>query len=117
MFGATMEPFPYRLIQPLPPGGMCDLYLALRERDQRPVVIKQLNAAHRERERSVRRFIAEAALLSRLDHPNIVRRLDFGSAAQRGSGEESALRLRGPPRRALAHARPLIVAFRVHSSL
>jgi serine/threonine-protein kinase len=74
-----MQGFPYRVLQRLPAGGMCDVVLALRQADARPVVLKILNARHRADPASVEKFLGEADLLALLAHPNIVRRVEVGS--------------------------------------
>lgn len=73
-----MEQHPYRVVERLP-GGACDVYLAVRNRDQLPVVIKLLKAAASEDPAAFEKFVSEADLLPLLDHPNVVRRVDFGT--------------------------------------
>lgn len=79
MLPAGMEPFPYRIVERLPPGGMCDLFVAVRLRDNLPVVIKVLNQRHRLIKRSVDNFLSEGDLLPLLNHPNVVQRVELGS--------------------------------------
>ncbi|MFH1810142.1 MAG: serine/threonine-protein kinase [Pseudomonadota bacterium] len=74
-----MQGFPYRVVKRLPAGGMCDVLLALRQPDQRPVVLKILNAQHRANPLSVEKFLSESDLLALLEHPNVVRREDVGT--------------------------------------
>jgi len=73
-----MEQHPYRIVERLP-GGACDVYLAVRNRDQLPVVIKMLKLAAREDPAAFEKFVSEADLLPLLDHPNVVHRVDFGT--------------------------------------
>ncbi|MBN2361595.1 MAG: serine/threonine protein kinase [Deltaproteobacteria bacterium] len=73
-----MEPHPYRAVERLP-GGACEVYLAVRTRDQLPVVIKMLRAETRDNPALFEKFVSEADLLPLLDHPNVVRRVDFGT--------------------------------------
>lgn len=67
----------YRIVRPLGSGGGGAVYLAIQESLNREVALKLLHGYLRD-ELSVRRFLREARMLSRLSHPNLVRVLDFG---------------------------------------
>lgn len=67
----------YEIIRPLGEGGMGVVYLALQKRIDRKVAIKSI-APYLARDPAVReRFAAEAAVLARLNHPNIVTLYDY----------------------------------------
>ncbi len=68
----------YRLSRKIGTGGMTEVYLAERESDGLPVVLKVLDASRRRGGEHLVRFIQEYALLSRIDHPNVVRIDDQG---------------------------------------
>jgi serine/threonine-protein kinase len=71
----------YRPGPPIGRGGMADVMLAVqtgRDGFARLVVQKRMLHELRAREDLVRAFIAEARLLSRLSHPNVVQVLDVG---------------------------------------
>jgi len=72
---------PYRLIRRVGRGGMGTVYLAEREDGEfeRQVAIKLLRRGL-DTEDVVRRFRAERQILASLDHPNIARLVDGGSA-------------------------------------
>ncbi len=65
--------------RPLGKGGMASVYRALSE-DGQVVAIKELMPHLRSDRRMVRRFRQEYEVVSRLDHPNIVRFLDYVAA-------------------------------------
>jgi serine/threonine-protein kinase PpkA len=68
----------YRLQKKIGAGGMTEVYLARRESDALPVVLKVLDASGRAATEHLSRFIQEYALLSRIAHPNVVRIYDQG---------------------------------------
>jgi serine/threonine-protein kinase len=68
----------YRLVRAIGEGGFGSVFEARRNDDGMRVAIKVLHANHAEREEDYRRFEREAALLVTLQHPNVVRTLDFG---------------------------------------
>jgi hypothetical protein len=69
----------YRLTRKLAGGGMTEVYLAVREADGLPVVLKVLHAgAGRTGASALARFIQEYALVSRIAHPHVVRIYDQG---------------------------------------
>ena len=68
----------FRLTRKLASGGMTEVYLAVREHDQLPVVLKVLDASGQAAGANLSRFIQEYALLSRIDDPNVIRIYDQG---------------------------------------
>jgi len=68
----------YRLDERIGEGGMGSVYRALDLRTGRDVAIKLLRRKLCEREHSRRRFAREARAAALLDHPGIVRTLDYG---------------------------------------
>ena len=62
----------YRILRRLGAGGMSEVYLAVQELDDTPIVLKVLNTGSQSPERMAR-FIQEHTLLSKIDHPNIVK--------------------------------------------
>jgi serine/threonine protein kinase len=72
---------PYRLLRRIGHGGMGSVYLAVREDDQfhRRVAIKAVKP-ELVSEHAMRRFQNERQTLAALDHPNIVKLLDWGTS-------------------------------------
>jgi serine/threonine protein kinase len=68
----------YRIERLVGTGAMGSVYRAHHLRLDKPIAIKVLNAAIRNDEAFAARFLAEARAASRLDHPGILRVLDFG---------------------------------------
>jgi class 3 adenylate cyclase/CheY-like chemotaxis protein len=68
----------YRLSRKIGAGGMTEVYLAARESDDMPVVLKVLHASGKSAGEHLSRFIQEYALLSRIEHPNVIRIYDQG---------------------------------------
>ena len=68
----------YRLDERIGEGGMGSVYRALDLRTGRDVAVKLLRRKLCEREHSRRRFAREARAAGQLDHPGIVRILDYG---------------------------------------
>lgn len=69
----------YRLTRKLAAGGMTEVYLAEREADGLPVVLKVLVAADQGgSSEHLARFIQEYALLSRIADPHVIRIYDQG---------------------------------------
>jgi serine/threonine-protein kinase PpkA len=68
----------FRLTRKLASGGMTEVYLAVREEDQLPVVLKVLDAAGKTTSANLSRFIQEYALLSRITDPHVIRIYDQG---------------------------------------
>jgi tetratricopeptide (TPR) repeat protein len=74
---------PYRIVRPLGRGGMGAVYLAVRDDDEfhKEVAIKTLKF-ELEGGPAVARFRHERQILAHLEHPNIARLLDGGTAEQ-----------------------------------
>ncbi len=68
----------YRVTRKLAEGGMTAVYLAVREADGMPVVLKVLDATGKSATTNLSRFIQEYALMSKIDHPNVIRIYDQG---------------------------------------
>jgi serine/threonine-protein kinase PpkA len=80
-FEAGQEPLRlkgYRLTRKIGSGGMTEVYLAAREADGLPVVLKVLDASGNAASEHLSRFIQEYTLLSRIEHPNVIRIYDQG---------------------------------------
>lgn len=83
----TMQPFPagtvvaerYRVVRTLGQGGMATVYLAFDADTGERVAVKVMHADLANDPEFVRRFATEARAAASLDHPNIVRVLDYGS--------------------------------------
>jgi serine/threonine-protein kinase len=71
----------YRLLHPLGTGGMGTVYAAEDAATNQQVAIKVLEVAADE---ALARFRAEAAIMEKLDHPNIARVLAAGDTRSRG---------------------------------
>ncbi len=59
-------------------GGMGEVYRGYDPQTQRPVAIKVMTASQSFHERAHQRFLREAQALEQLEHPHIVRLLQFG---------------------------------------
>lgn len=70
----------YRLLRPLGRGGMGVVYLGQHHVMKREMALKILPTAAAQDKRRIDRFKAEAEACAQLDHENIVRAYDFGSA-------------------------------------
>jgi serine/threonine-protein kinase PpkA len=68
----------YRLTRKIGSGGMTEVYLALREVDGLPVVLKVLEADGKAASEHLSRFIQEYTLLSKIEHPHVIRIYDQG---------------------------------------
>jgi len=68
----------YRIVRELGRGGMGTVYEAIQDQPRRKVALKLLHASISS-ERTTERFVREAELLGRLDHPNIARVHDAGT--------------------------------------
>ncbi|MGE3347518.1 MAG: protein kinase [Ramlibacter sp.] len=68
----------YRITRKIGVGGMTQVYLAVREFDGLPVVLKVLDAGGQEASVHLSRFIQEYALLSQIDHPHVIKIYDQG---------------------------------------
>ncbi len=81
---AVVLPFPdipgCDVLRLLSTGGMGELWLAQRRDDAALLVVKLPNAAALAQPGAEERFETEAEILGSLEHPNIVRLLDAGTA-------------------------------------
>lgn len=71
----------YTILAAIGHGGMADVYLALKEGEERArklLVVKQLRPNLAESEETVAMFMDEARLAMRLNHPNIVQTYEVG---------------------------------------
>ncbi|MDO5734184.1 MAG: Stk1 family PASTA domain-containing Ser/Thr kinase [Eubacteriales bacterium] len=68
----------YRIIRTLGQGGMAFVYLVYDENRQRECAVKLMREDLMDDPEFVRRFATEARAAASLDHPNIVRVLDYG---------------------------------------
>lgn len=68
----------YRILRKIGSGGMSEVFLALRESDQRELALKVLDTAINDDGALLNRFIQEYALLAQIDHPNVARIFDQG---------------------------------------
>jgi serine/threonine-protein kinase len=75
---------PYRLVRRLGAGGMGAVYLGLHSAIDSKVAIKILHRRYLGDRDMVRRFIDEARVVNRIDHPGIVRIFDCDSSAELG---------------------------------
>jgi CRP-like cAMP-binding protein len=77
---------PYRVVAQLGTGGMSVVYSAVREADGLAVALKVLPASWGAAPELRARLDREAAMLSGLQHPGIVRVLEVGAVAERLGG-------------------------------
>ncbi|WP_341911761.1 protein kinase [Polaromonas sp. YR568] len=68
----------YRVTKKIGAGGMTEVYLAERETDGLPIVLKVLDSRGKEASEHLVRFIQEYALLSQIRHPHVIRIHDQG---------------------------------------
>ncbi len=68
----------YRVTRKIGAGGMTEVYLAERESDGLPIVLKVLDSRGKEASEHLVRFIQEYALLSQIKHPHVIRIHDQG---------------------------------------
>jgi serine/threonine-protein kinase PpkA len=68
----------YRLTRKIGAGGMTEVYLAVNEADDTPVVLKVLDASGKAASEHLSRFIQEYTLLSKIQHPHVIRIYDQG---------------------------------------
>ena len=73
----------YRIDGIIGRGGMGTVYRGTQLEIDRPVAIKVLSAARTRRSASIQRFRAEAQIIARLSHPNIIRLIDYGAQLPR----------------------------------
>lgn len=71
---------PYTLLERIGIGGMGSVYRSSRRGDPTQVAIKVMSEATRSNPVLLRRFEQEFRAASRLDHPNMVKAIDYGEA-------------------------------------
>ncbi|MES2384466.1 MAG: protein kinase [Pseudomonadota bacterium] len=76
--GETVRLKGYRITRKIGSGGMTEVYLAERESDGLPIVLKVLDSRNKEASEHLVRFIQEYALLCEIDHPHVIRIHDQG---------------------------------------
>jgi serine/threonine protein kinase/photosystem II stability/assembly factor-like uncharacterized protein len=108
---------PYRLLATLGEGGMGVVYRARHRPSGRVVALKLLHPRATENEDHRQRFLREARILTRLEHPNIVRVFETGEIDGRGyismellPGESLRRRVRRRGPLAPAEVRSLLAA-------
>jgi serine/threonine protein kinase len=80
-FDPALEPLRlkgYRVSRKVGSGGMTEVFLGQREADGLPVVLKVLDARGKSMAEHLSRFLHEYALVSRIEHPNVIRIYDQG---------------------------------------
>ncbi len=75
---ATVRLKGYRITEKIGSGGMTEVYLAERESDGLPIVLKILDSRGKDASQHLVRFIQEYALLSEIKHPHVIRIYDQG---------------------------------------
>jgi len=65
-------------------GGTARLYEAVQKSLKRAVVVKILSERHADRKKTVKRFLREARIGARLQHPHLVQVIDVGSLPEEG---------------------------------
>ena len=81
--GGGPEPIPrnYEVVRKLASGEIATVYLARQRNSDRQLVLKVLHqVADAAAGKALDRFLREYELVARLDHPNVVRIMDFGVA-------------------------------------
>ncbi|MCW5831735.1 MAG: serine/threonine protein kinase [Labilithrix sp.] len=97
----------YRLNQPLGSGGMAEVWSATNTFTERQIAIKFMNAQVAKTPEAAARFLKEAKVSARVNHPNIIDVIDVGQTEQNqlflvmelltGFPLEVALRRQTPP--------------------
>ena len=78
--GVPRQIGPYRILQKIADGGMGSVYMAEQKQPVRRRVALKLIKAGKDSELIVARFEAERQALSMMNHPNIAKVLDVGTA-------------------------------------
>jgi serine/threonine-protein kinase len=73
----ALLPSRYRIDRVLGRGGIGVVYRAIDQQTGGTVAVKLLDRAFMRSEQAIRRFRREAEILQRLEHPNIIRYIDF----------------------------------------
>jgi serine/threonine-protein kinase len=71
----------YRLLRPHAEGGLGEVFIALDEELQREVALKEIQARHADSAACRQRFLLEAEITGRLEHPGIVPVYGLGTYA------------------------------------
>jgi serine/threonine protein kinase len=97
----------YRLNQPIGAGGMASVWSATNVFTERQLAIKFMSATVSRNAEAARRFLNEAKVSARVNHPNIIDVLDVGQAEDgsfflvmellTGINLETAIRRQSPP--------------------
>ncbi len=72
----------YRMLRLIGEGGMSKVYLAKREDDDSPMVMKLVDMTLAEDETFIKRFARECKVLARIRHENVVRIHDFSAEGE-----------------------------------
>jgi serine/threonine-protein kinase len=72
----------YRLIREIGRGGMGIVYLAIHRPSRSRVGLKTITPALAAPPEQIRRFLREAGILCRIQHPHIIRFFDIGASAE-----------------------------------
>jgi serine/threonine protein kinase len=70
----------YKLLKKLGQGGMGAVYKAKQISNDREVAIKVMTKELSQKDAFVQRFLREARVMAKLDHPNVLRSFDAGNA-------------------------------------
>src|SRR5579863_5095620 len=97
----------YRLNQPIGAGGMASVWSATNVFTERQFAIKFMHAAVAKTPEAAHRFLMEAKVSARVNHPNIIEIIDVGQAEDgslfmvmellHGVSLETAMRRQSPP--------------------
>ena len=69
---APVRPIRYRRLLPHAKGGLGEVFVALDEELQREVALKEIQGEHADRGESRARFLLEAEVTGKLEHPGVV---------------------------------------------
>jgi serine/threonine-protein kinase len=74
----------FRIVSAIARGGMGRIYYAMQVPFDRPVALKvvQADTINEEESQFLKRFLQEAAILAKLQHPNVVMLFDYGRIEQ-----------------------------------
>ncbi len=78
----------FHILQAIARGGMGRIYYATQAPLDRPVALKVVRAdtANEEQANFLKRFLLEASILAKLQHPNVVTLFDYGRIESGGAG-------------------------------
>lgn len=123
--GVRSKEVRYRVLRRIASGGMATVFEAVREDIGLPVAIKCLDKCLANNESWRRRFTREASLLSKLEHPHLVKVIDYCCDSQDQSflvmelvrGESLSARLKSRPDGCLTMAELLNLAPQLVSAI